>query len=242
MSSSRYPIWQPRSSLALSGSGADPFEDQDLDHDEMGTADDGSPFGQALLGAIYRGDPDMIRSLAQASPALDLNAAGPRGRTPLQHACWLGSIECARALLDLGASPEVSHFPHQASPMALAACSEEPTGEIIRLLASRGARVESRDPHGRSPFLLACSHLNLSAAQALFELGADARALNEQGQGALALAREAQQKELLDLMWGSAPRASQASLMLAWLGALFERHELERLSETDSGRSRSGRL
>ncbi|NP_001132707.1 uncharacterized LOC100194190 [Zea mays] len=94
------------------------------------------------------------------------------GVTPLGGASLFGEVACARFLLDHGADPNKmdSHC-----YVALHNAAKNGNGEIIRLLVSRGARVDIAAPHG-TPLHIAASYGNTGAVKILLEHHADAGA------------------------------------------------------------------
>uniref|UniRef100_A0A804LSX5 Ankyrin repeat family protein n=1 Tax=Zea mays TaxID=4577 RepID=A0A804LSX5_MAIZE len=97
------------------------------------------------------------------------------GVTPLGGASLFGEVACARFLLDHGADPNKmdSHC-----YVALHNAAKNGNGEIIRLLVSRGARVDIAAPHG-TPLHIAASYGNTGAVKILLEHHADPNSISE---------------------------------------------------------------
>ena len=101
------------------------------------------------VACLYKKDSRALLSLSRAFfKDVQLTAAikdvpGPRGRTRLMHACWVGNYERAKFLLDRGANPNAvrptdgySCLMHAAEKGHAACCAE---------LLKRGADPNARD-------------------------------------------------------------------------------------------------
>ena len=68
--------------------------------------------------------------------------------------------------------------------------AETDQAEIIRLLAKRGADLDTQDRKGRTPLHRATYEGRVSVAEALLEVGADRIVLNKSGKNAFEIARK----------------------------------------------------
>jgi hypothetical protein len=194
---------------------SDPYSDDDLDP----TA---SAFSEALVGFVWQGDLEGLLATMATCPELDLDAPGQRHDVPLHTACIQGHLDCAKALLDAGASPCVLDR-SGISPLDMAVISShDHSGDLCRLLASRGAPIDQVDLKGLTPYLLACSRANLSAAAALFELGANRHAMSPKRESAYDLAWNARMRRSPR----SQSRSASRDALLDWLESLELRDEL----------------
>jgi ankyrin repeat protein len=76
-----------------------------------------------------------------------------RGNSPLMYAAALGSVESMRMLLDAGADPNAAND-FAATPLMW--CAGD--AAKVRLLLSKGARVDPRSKLGRTPLLIAVAY------------------------------------------------------------------------------------
>jgi hypothetical protein len=74
---------------------------------------DGGPVPAIMAAATPAG----VRAVAAAGGEID---AKHHGRTLLHHAAWIGDVDLVRALLDVGADPEVRDDDHGATPLGWA--------------------------------------------------------------------------------------------------------------------------
>ncbi|OQE30307.1 hypothetical protein PENFLA_c003G10917 [Penicillium flavigenum] len=125
------------------------------------------------------------------------------GETPLQVACWSGSVEVARCLIESGARLDTrgrngSSLLHQA------------TNEVktVKLLVEKGADIEVKDEQGETPLHRACWNGRTEAAAFLLDQGADIEARSSSGKTPL----------LLAVLWeGTAGFDAAAQLSGFWL-------------------------
>jgi ankyrin repeat protein len=123
----------------------------------------------ALMWAAAEGQPEMVRLLVRRGAEVDARSAvndwerqvtaEPRmqarpsgGFTPLLYAARRGCVECARHLLDGGASINLAD-PDRVTPLLLAAWNLN--FDTAALLVKRGADVNKWDTWGRAPLYAA---------------------------------------------------------------------------------------
>jgi hypothetical protein len=80
-------------------------------------------------------------------------ARDARGNSPLMYAAALGSLESMRLLLDAGADPNAAND-FAAAPLMW--CAGD--AAKVRLLLSKGAKVDVRSKLGRPPLLIAAAY------------------------------------------------------------------------------------
>jgi len=160
--------------------------------------------GQALLREAALGSADAVarllakgadpNSVSDADTAADAAKVRP-GLTALHVAIEAGHREVAAALLDHGADVNAQGVVARAeggeTPLHKVAAGRArgDAVEWLEFLIARGAEVNSRDTHGRTPLHYAIRG-NLKLAQRLLERGADLNALDERGQTPIAAAAE----------------------------------------------------
>jgi ankyrin repeat protein len=135
-----------------------------------------------LFQAIRNGNLSTLR--AQLAQGPDKNARDRRGATLLMHAAAFGTSEAVKALLDAGADVNARNS-FDATALVWGAADEAK----VRLLVEHGANVNARTKLGRTPLMVAAACDGCSeTVRYLLSKGADAKAKDESGVGALQLA------------------------------------------------------
>ena len=123
-------------------------------------------------------------------------ARDSRGTSPLMYAAALGSLESMRLLLDAGADPTAAND-FAATPLMWCAGDSAK----VRLLLSKGAKVDVRSKLGRTPLLIAAAYDGATeAARLLIEKGADVNARDNSGMSVLEQAASSNHIELVRLL------------------------------------------
>ena len=108
-------------------------------------------------------------------------ARDSRGNSPLMYAAALGSLESMHLLLDAGVDPNAAND-FAATPLMW--CAGD--AAKVRLLLSKGAKVDVRSRLGRTPLLIAAAYDGATeAARLLIEKGADVNARDKSGMSVL---------------------------------------------------------
>jgi len=133
----------------------------------------------------------------------EVNAADPRGETPLKWACAHGARRIVGALLEagarrVGATGDWRRPTRDAPELHLAAGSGDPL--IIRMLLHDGADLNELDQNGRAPIQWAAVRGRAEAVRALLAAGADPNAGREQGRSALRAAAIDDHAECVELL------------------------------------------
>ena len=116
----------------------------------------------------------------------DVNAVqSQHNYTPLLAATKHGNIGAMQALLEAEADPNLPPKPGLDVAMHWAA-----SGKAVLLLLDYGARIEIRDPHGRTPLHFAANRDKVDALRALVRRGADIEALDNKERTPLLRAAE----------------------------------------------------
>ena len=131
----------------------------------------------ALHWAAQRNNLQLVNLLLDAGA--DARATSRYHVSPLYLAALNGSAAIAGRLLDAGADPNGTAHEGQTMLMT-AALTGRP--DAVRLLLTRGARVDEREPYrGQTALMWASSEGNAAAAEILVEAGADVRAKSTGG-------------------------------------------------------------
>lgn len=116
----------------------------------------------ALHHAAINGDVDATGLLLAAGARADV--ADRSGWTPLHFAARGHCLAVAEALLNSGVAVDAEDE-HGNTPLFRAVFESKGRGEMIRLLRERGADVDHRNRHGRSPADLAATIANYDVKQ-----------------------------------------------------------------------------
>lgn len=175
-----------------------------------------------VLRAMYRHSGDALDALMSHAPQLDVFTAAALGDerrlaailaqdalaaesfqgdgfTPLQLACFFGSVATAKMILERGANPEaVSRNPMELRAIHSAAASR--SKEVMELLLSHGVDVNSAQHGGWTALHAAVNNADLGMTKLLLAGGADPRANNDFDQTPADLARAKGDEALLRLL------------------------------------------
>ncbi|XP_046581763.1 uncharacterized protein LOC124289201 [Haliotis rubra] len=163
--------------------------------------------GGCLYVACNENSLDLIKYLVSHCQDIDINNRGPKERTALMAACFHGNIEIVEYLLSCGADmtctdeykqtclhvvcrsvnlqlaeklvrlvpvddPDENGF----TPLMYAVRSDSP--ELIDLLITNGANINTKDSRGSTYLHSACWRRNVNACAKLLELGMDVDVLD----------------------------------------------------------------
>ena len=175
-----------------------------LDHDPDLAAERNADGLSPVLYALYNGKSDLVETLLDANPPLDVFDAAavgrtrgleelldgepelvtswsPDGFTALHLAAFFGQEEAAKILLERGA--EVSLVARNANihvtPLHSAAAGAH--SEIVKLLVERGADPNAAQDGGFTPLHSAAHNDDRESAEALLAAGADPSLANDEG-------------------------------------------------------------
>ncbi len=142
--------------------------------------------GESIHEALSKNDAKLIAAAIKSGA--DVNApsgdesASRAGMTPLAQACFDGSPEVVRALLEGKAKLE-SRSADGRTPLMFA--SGWGDGSKVRMLLDAGARVDGRSNDGWTALMFAAARGDVTSVQSLVEAGADVNASNKWRQTAL---------------------------------------------------------
>lgn len=158
---------------------------------EMRVAPPGASRYNALHWAVVRRRADIIPLLLEHGVSVEYDRGGPhmayvaeanyldlieRKRAAgesleLWEAVLSGNEDLVASLLDAGADIDEPYGGYLRSPLHMAA--ERGHGNLVRLLARRGARVDLPDMYGQTALIMAALYDQAEAVRALLEAGAD---------------------------------------------------------------------
>jgi ankyrin repeat protein len=150
-------------------------------------------FEAAAFGKTAR-----LESLLDEEPAL-VDAYAADGFFPLGLAAFFGHEEAVRLLLARGANPNLAAR-NAMKVAALHAASAAGSLEIALLLVEAGADVNAVQQAGFTPLHAAAMAGRIDLAKLLLERGADPNVKADDGRTALAMARDAKQQAVIDLL------------------------------------------
>ncbi|GAB2504056.1 ankyrin repeat domain-containing protein [Lysobacter humi (ex Lee et al. 2017)] len=186
---------RPEAVMTLLSNGADPRQ-RDADGNT------------ALHFAARSTDPGVAALLRDA--AAELEAINREGLSPLGMACAAGNWRVAKFLLERGAKPE----PPGGQPALIAAAAHEdddPAG--VQLLLRHKARVDAKDPQGRSALHAAAFAGHVEIVLALLDAGADPTLADAQGRTPLMEAARGGHLEVVDELLRHLPDGGAAQAM-----------------------------
>lgn len=131
-----------------------------------------------VASGVYM-NPDAVRVLLELGA--DANESFPGYGSPLHYACWQGDgnngrptevvAETINVLIDAGADPNL--LANGSRPLHEAAFGDWGSPTAVRILLSRGAKVDATDDDGRTPLMLAAEWGEVECVRLLLAAGAD---------------------------------------------------------------------
>lgn len=149
----------------------------------------------SLHDAAERGDVEQVQ--AHLHWGCDLNSGDCEGETPL-HRVLVEDPEISRAWTSMILGGILGRDPEEGPPEY--ACLDSAHAEILSILLDRGAKLDARDAHGRTPLFVAVAHKHLEAAALLLERGANPNRATGNGSTPLLSAVTCGALELVELL------------------------------------------
>jgi len=151
-----------------------------------------------VFEAAAFGKTERLEEILDEDPAL-VDAYAADGFFPLGLAAFFGHEEAVRLLLARGANPNLAAR-NAMKVAALHAASAAGSLEIALLLVEAGADVNAVQQAGFTPLHAAAMAGRIDLAKLLLERGADPNVKADDGRTALAMARDAKQQAVIDLL------------------------------------------
>jgi ankyrin repeat protein len=140
-----------------------------------------------LAAAVEDEDVKQIKSLVQQNQNVNQREL-PSQRTALFNAVAGRHLKSVRALLDLGADPNIADFEGD-TPLKTAVVAD--SDESVRLLLRAGASVNQANSIGITPLMEAAELGRIDILEILLRWGADTTLMSNKGKTAQTFAREA---------------------------------------------------
>ena len=146
--------------------------------------------GQPALILALQDESLKVAKVLWDAKGIRIDAQNQAGETPLMMAALKAEGDAVAALVARGAAVHKDGW----SPLHYAATGGSAT--IVRLLLSRGAKLEARSPNGSTPLMMAARYGNEEAVDALLAAGGDRTLKNDLGMDASAFAASAGREKL----------------------------------------------
>lgn len=147
----------------------------------------------ALTYAYREGALKSFDALIQ-HPKVDINKQNSYHESPIMYPALANDFDRVKTLVEKGA--ELNHLGW--SPIHYAAIKGN--AKIVKFLLEHGAWPNSPAPDGSNPLMMAVSAGSTEAIEALIIAGADPNAVNFEGASALDLAKERNNRKILELL------------------------------------------
>ena len=148
-----------------------------------------------LHWAVAKGPIELVEALIKAGA--DLEAKDYQEKTPLHVAALSGTKEVVGILIKAGAKKEARDNQKQ-TPLHMA--SEEGHIEVVEVLLAAGADKEARDKWEYTPLHWAVCNDHIELVKFLLEVGVDTAAVTAQGKTALAIARQENYTQVIEVL------------------------------------------
>jgi ankyrin repeat protein len=166
-----------------------------------------------LKDAVLKNDSVAIRLAinngADVNLPIPTDEGGRAGMTPLIHACFEGSPDTVRVLIDGKAKTEARTVDGRTALMYAAGWGDSIK---VKLLLDAGARTDARAADGWTALMFAAARGDVSSLKALVDAGADVQATNKWRQTALMAAARTGSLEKVNALLDSGAQAGMADM------------------------------
>lgn len=153
---------------------------------------------ETLMKLAKKGDVKKLDKLTQAKFWIDIY--GKDGKTALMISAANGKTSFVKKLIEKGADVKIQDVSGDSALHALAPKLSRKSSDLVMILLSAGALLESRNERGETALLSAARNLNLEGVKILLRNGADKSALDKNGENAVfAFARSGDKRAVKEL-------------------------------------------
>lgn len=145
---------------------------------------------------IKEADGDKLKMEIQSNPSA-VNLTDERGFPAIVLASYGGNIDITKILIEADADIDMIDV---AGNTALMGVVFKGNTDIVRLLLDAGANVNSTNKTGASPLTYAVMFDQLEIAKLLIENGANISHKDEKGKSILAIAKEKENQNMIELL------------------------------------------
>lgn len=200
---------------------------------------------QAVKANDYRKLAKRIREVETSFP-INMAALNGAGLTMLHVACYQGSVECARVLLEVGkANAHAMGRDNMTTPLHLAALSGN--HQLVKLLLQYQGKVNAQDSAGKAALHYAAVGGHLESIRLLLAAGASSKVSDNNGRRPCDYALEKQQGEAAELLMNQEQMDEREDVGMGNTGDVhltFERLDLraQKVKELQDARYEERRL
>ncbi|CAC5376392.1 unnamed protein product [Mytilus coruscus] len=154
-----------------------------------------------LIWACLNRRKDVVEMLMKTGA--DINLVDFTGNTPLQNALDSGNVEIAESLISKGANVHLGSSLHSACRKGYR--------HIVELIINKGVDINKRDNRGRTPLLIACSHVQEDLVNFSLDKSCEIHHSNKMGDTPLSAACRSGSKVLVQKLLSKGANVNKAT-------------------------------